>query len=84
MPHARLIIVATGGTFAMNAEIPQGGAAVLIGTGFAYYQSQLAQQAMHDQLRATYDQIEASDISRSGRTRPSVDGSARQAAAVFR
>jgi hypothetical protein len=37
-----------------------GGAAVLIGTGFAYYQSQLAQQATHDQLKATYDQIEAS------------------------
>jgi hypothetical protein len=33
---------------------------VLIGTGFAYYQSQLAQQATHDQLKATYDQIEAS------------------------
>jgi hypothetical protein len=31
-----------------------GGAAVLIGTGFAYYQSQLAQQATHDQLKATY------------------------------
>jgi hypothetical protein len=27
-----------------------GGAAVLIGTGFAYYQSQLAQQATHDQI----------------------------------
>ncbi|HWX14243.1 MAG TPA: hypothetical protein VNY06_05220 [Methylocella sp.] len=27
-----------------------GGAAVLVGTGFAYYQSQLAQQATHDQL----------------------------------
>jgi hypothetical protein len=37
-----------------------GGAVVLIGTGFAYYQSQLAQQATHDQLTATYDQIEAS------------------------
>jgi hypothetical protein len=37
-----------------------GGAAVLVGTGFAYYQSQLAQQATHDQLTATYEQIEAS------------------------
>ena len=37
-----------------------GGAAVLIGTGFAYYQSQLAQQATYDQLNATHDQIEAS------------------------
>jgi Pentapeptide repeats (8 copies) len=37
-----------------------GGAAVLVGTGFAYYQSQLAQQATYDQLKATYDQIEAS------------------------
>ena len=37
-----------------------GGAVVLIGTGFAYYESQLAQQATHDQLKATYDQIEAS------------------------
>src|SRR3984893_12488815 len=37
-----------------------GGAALLIGTGCAYYQSQLAQQATHDQLKATYDQIEAS------------------------
>jgi hypothetical protein len=27
-----------------------GGAAVLIGTGFAYYQSQLAQQATHNHL----------------------------------
>jgi hypothetical protein len=30
-----------------------GGAAALMGTGFAYYQSQLAQQATHDQLKAT-------------------------------
>src|ERR1700730_10238371 len=37
-----------------------GGMAVLIGTWFAYYQSRLAQQATHDQLKATYDQIEAS------------------------
>ena len=37
-----------------------GGAAVLVGTGFAYYELQLAQQATHDQLKATYDQIEAS------------------------
>ena len=37
-----------------------GGAAVLIGAGFAYYQSLQAQQATHDQLKATYDQIEAS------------------------
>ena len=33
---------------------------MLVGTGFAYYQSQLAQQASRDQLKATYDQIEAS------------------------
>jgi hypothetical protein len=41
-----------------------GGAAVLIGTGFAYYQSQLAQQATHDQLKATYDQMISQQVSK--------------------
>jgi hypothetical protein len=41
-----------------------GGAAVLVGTGFAYYQSQLAQQATHDQLKAAYDQIISQQVAK--------------------
>jgi uncharacterized protein YjbI with pentapeptide repeats len=41
-----------------------GGAAVLIGTGFAYYQSQLVQKATSDQLQATYVQITSQQVSK--------------------
>jgi hypothetical protein len=39
-----------------------GGAAVLIGTGFAYYQSQLTQQASHAQIKASHDQITSQQV----------------------
>ena len=41
-----------------------GGAAVLIGTGFAYYQSQLAQQATHDQIEASKAQIISQQVAK--------------------
>src|ERR1700704_3764477 len=41
-----------------------GGAAVLIGTGFAYYQSQLTQQASYDQIKASRDQIINQQVSK--------------------
>jgi hypothetical protein len=41
-----------------------GGAAVLIGAGFAYYQSQVTQQATHDQLKATYDQLISQQVAK--------------------
>ena len=41
-----------------------GGAAVLIGTGFAYYQSQLTQQASYDQIKASHDQIISQQVSK--------------------
>jgi hypothetical protein len=41
-----------------------GGAAVLIGAGFAYYQSQLAQQASQNQIAASRDQLISQQVSR--------------------
>src|ERR1700730_1166170 len=41
-----------------------GGAAVLIGAGFAYYQTQLTQQASHDQIKASHDQIISQQVSK--------------------
>src|SRR3984893_7262251 len=41
-----------------------GGAVVLVGAGFAYYQTQLTLQASHDQIKASHDQIISQQVSR--------------------
>jgi hypothetical protein len=41
-----------------------GGAVVLVGAGFAYYQTQLTLQASHDQMKASHDQITSQQVSK--------------------
>jgi len=56
-----------------------GGAAVLIGAGFACYQTQLNLQASNNQLKASHDQLISQQVSKGfellGRTNTSADKS---------